>query len=530
MIAAILRAQVLSMRLRVGTRRGGSIFSAVTGAVFYGFWAFLAWVAMQYFGDADNVSGLSVVLPASLLVVLAYWQLSPVISAGFGASLDLRKLLAWPIPHSKLFLIEVLLRITTCAEMPIVLGGITLGLVRNPALPASTKGAAVLGAGLFATMNVLLSAGVRSTVERLFRRSRVREFVVALIVLAVVAPQVAIFLRVRVSTVLNLAPAGAAWPWAAFGHLMLGESAVLSLLLALLYLAVAGGFSYWQFERSLFLDPGPAARESSGEARLSGFTELLFRLPARFLPDPMAALTEKELRTLTRIPRFRLVFAMSCFFGMVLYLPALAQHRQNFFTQNALPILSLYGLLMLGQISYWNSFGFDRSAAQGYFSWPISFRSALIAKNLTVALLLIPQILIIALIGRAMRMEATWPRLMETLIVIPIASLYWFAVGNISSVRMPRAMDPDKMNQMSNKLQALTIWSAPLLLLPIGLAYWARGVLDSEWIFAALLVVAAAVGGVLYWVGLDSAVRAALRTRETMLMELSRSEGPLSSG
>jgi ABC-2 type transport system permease protein len=354
--------------------------------------------------------------------------------------------------------------------------------------------------------------------------------VVALIVLAVVAPQVAIFLRVRVSTVLNLVPAGMVWPWAAFGHLMLGESVVLSLVLAVFYAVVAGGFSYRQFERSLTLDPGPAAKKSAGGARFGGFTEVLFRLPARFLSDPMAALTEKELRTLARIPRFRLVFAMSCFFGIVLYLPALAQHRRSFFTQNALPIMSLYGLLMLGQISYWNSFGFDRSAAQGYFSWPISFRSALIAKNLTVALLLIPQILIIALIGRAMRMESTWPRLMETLIVIPIASLYWFAVGNISSVRMPRAMDPEKMNQMSNKLQALTIWSAPLLLLPIGLAYWARGVLDSDWIFAALLAVAAAVGAVLYWVGLDSAVRAALRTRETMLMELSRSEGPLASG
>jgi membrane protein YdbS with pleckstrin-like domain len=95
---------------------------------------------------------------------------------------------------------------------------------------------------------------------------------------------------------------------------------------------------------------------------------------------------------------------------------------------------------------------------------------------------------------------------------------------------MPRAMDPDKMNQMSNKLQALTIWSAPVLLLPIGLAYWARSVLENEWVFVALLVVAGVLGAVFYRVGLDSAVSAGLRSREAMLRELSRSEGPLSSG
>jgi len=38
------------------------------------------------------------------------------------------------------------------------------------------------------------------------------------------------------------------------------------------------------------------------------------------------------------------------------------------------------------------------------------------------------------------------------------------------------------------------------------------------------------VGAVFYWVGLDSAVSAGLRSREAMLRELSRSEGPLSSG
>jgi len=103
-------------------------------------------------------------------------------------------------------------------------------------------------------------------------------------------------------------------------------------------------------------------------------------------------------------------------------------------------------------------------------------------------------------------------------------------MGNICSVRMPRPMDPEKMNQMANKMQAPSIWSAPFLLLPIVLAYWARVVFASEIVFGGVLVIAAVVGGIFYRVGLDSAVDSAtaVRNREAMLMQLSRSDGPLS--
>jgi len=196
--------------------------------------------------------------------------------------------------------------------------------------------------------------------------------------------------------------------------------------------------------------------------------------------------------------------------------------------QNALPIMALYGLMMMGPISYWNAFGFDRAAVQGYFSWPIRFRDVLVAKNITVAVLLIPQIVLISLVAKAAHLPLSFAKCLEALAVILIASLYWFSMGNICSVRIPRAMDPEKMNQMANKMQALSIWTAPVLLLPIGLAYWARVVFDSEIVFSGVLLIAAIVGVVFYWVGLDSAVSAANRGRESMLMQLSRSEGPLS--
>jgi hypothetical protein len=75
----------------------------------------------------------------------------------------------------------------------------------------------------------------------------------------------------------------------------------------------------------------------------------------------------------------------------------------------------------------------------------------------------------------------------------------------------------------------LSIWTAPLFLLPIGLAYWARAVFDSEIVFCGVLLIAAIVGGIFYKVGLESALNAAASSRESMLMQLSRADGPLST-
>lgn len=529
MISAIIRAQLLSMRIRVGTRRSGAIFSSITGLVFYGFWAFLAFAIMLWFSEPGNVPNFLPVLSSGLLFVMLYWQLAPVISAGFGASLDLRKLTIYPIPHRKLFTVEVLLRLTNCAEMMILLVGATIGLLRNPLLGIKSAAFVVSGALIFASMNILLSAGARHLLERLFLRTRLREALMLVFVTLAILPQLLMFFNVRKAAMIRFAPAQIAWPWAAVARTMLGDAPILSAAVALVYLGVAYWFGRLQFERSIRYDAA-SLKKPQHETRPDGFTERLFRFPSRFLSDPLAAMVEKELRTLARIPRFRMVYAVSGVFGFVLYLPVMRNpHPQAPFVQNAMPIIALYGLMMLGPISYFNSFGFDRSAIQGYFSWPIRFRDALIAKNIAVALLLTPQVIVVSLVVKIAHLPWSFGKTLETLIVVWIAALYWFSMGNICSVRLPRAMDPEKMNQMANKMQALSIWTAPFLLLPLIMAYWARAVFESEIVFSGVLLVAAIIGIIFYKVGLDSAVGTATTRREAMLMQLSRSEGPLST-
>jgi ABC-2 type transport system permease protein len=529
MIGAILRAQLLSMRMRKGAARGGIVFTLLTGLFFYGMFAFIGFVLAMLFSQPDASVYFGPLLASIFLVIMIYWQLAPVISASFGASIDLSKLLAYPIPRRKLFLVEVLLRTVTSFDMMVVVTGIVIGLLKNRLFSAGAAPFVIPGALAFAAMNILLSAGTRNWLERFFLRTRFKEVFFLIVVLIAITPQLLVLANVKKPVgLLRFAPSQLLWPWASAAHLMLRETVAVSALTSAAWLCAAFLFSRWQFERTLRFD-GSSVKKKERESAPDGFTERIFRLPARFLPDPLAALIEKELRTLARIARFRMVYGMSCFFGVIMFAPALRrQHPGSSIMQYALPIMAVYGLLMLGQITYWNSFGFDRSAAQGYFCWPIRFRDALIAKNLTVMALLFPQIVLVSLVARAFHIPSSAGKILEAFVVLTIASLFWFGLGNICSVRMPRAMDPEKMNQMSNKLQALTILGAPVVLLPIVLAYWARAVFSNELVFAAILAVAAILGAIFYGVGLDSATEAAYKNRESMLLELSRSDGPLS--
>jgi ABC-2 type transport system permease protein len=413
--------------------------------------------------------------------------------------------------------------------MTLVIGGVAVGLLRNPLYGWRAAPFILAGALLFAVTNLLLSAGTKHAIERWFARARLKEVLMLLFVFGSLLPKLLAYSHVHMSALLRFAPSQVVWPWAAAGRLMVRDSTGLSILTALLWLGVTALFTRQQFERSLVFDADSVRRPERAD-RSDGLIDRLYRTPSRFLPDPIAVVMEKELRTFARIPRCRLVYAMSCFFGAVFFLPSLRGNRphSSFFQENALPFVALYGLLMLGGVTFWNSFGFDRSATQGYFCWPVRFRDILIAKNLAVVALLIPQILLVSAMGSLMHLTANPIKILETFGAMTVASLYWLALGNIFSVRMPRPLNPEKMNQMSNKLQALSIWTAPVVLLPLAVAYWARWFFESQWVFAGIMAVAAAAGGVFYWVALDSAVTTAIARRETMMTELSQSDGPLS--
>ncbi|HEY4088916.1 MAG TPA: hypothetical protein VGM43_23460, partial [Bryobacteraceae bacterium] len=286
MLRAILYAQLLSMRPRKGRAlRSGAAFSVITTLFFYGIFAFLGFSMMLLFSSPDLAGRFVQILSGILLLMTGYWQIGPVITASFGASIDLRKLMAYPVPRRQLFLVEVLLRAMTSFDIVLVLSGIAIGLLRNPLYGWRAAPYVIGGAAAFAAMNVLFSAGVKSWMERFFVRTRFKEVFFLIVVLVMVSPQLFLLTNSRVSGLLRFVPSQVVWPWAAMGRLMLRENALAGLLMAVAWICVALLFSRRQFGKMLAFD-GPVSARKEKAVAPDSFTERLFRLPSQFLPDP----------------------------------------------------------------------------------------------------------------------------------------------------------------------------------------------------------------------------------------------------
>jgi ABC-2 type transport system permease protein len=538
LIRAILWAQWLSMRtLRVGTRARGAIFSAVTGLVFYGFWGVIAFAADAYFANPDNMDQFKLALPMALAVVMLYWQVAPVVSASLGASLDLKKLIVYPIPRERLFAVEILLRLTTCIEMMLAAAGILSGLLHNPQLGGLAAAPRLVGTVLlFVAFNLLLSAGMRNLLERLLLRRRLREMLMLVIVFVGVLPQLLVTFKVTNQALTGSLPTAAYWPWGAAGHLLLRTSTAPAVGILLTYLALAYVFSRHQFDKGIRADAGPGVADRvESDNTAASWSDQLIRLPSRLLKDPLGAVVEKELRTLVRSPRFRLVYIMGFSFGLAVWLPmALRRHtgHESVTRTHFLTYVSVYALVLLGQVTFWNAFGFDRTATQTWYALPIPFARVFQAKNITALIIVITELVLV--IGIALTLPVPHPpaRVAEALAVTLISAVYLISFGNLISVRLPRAMDPERVTQggSTRSMNAFAFFLFPVALMPIALAYWARYVFDSEVIFFSMLALAAVLGAVVYWIALESAIRTALLRKESILSELGRSDGPLSVG
>ena len=88
----------------------------------------------------------------------------------------------------------------------------------------------------------------------------------------------------------------------------------------------------------------------------------------------------------------------------------------------------------------------------------------------------------------------------------------------------PRKKDESDVEQA----RPSRFWPHRCFLLPLALAYWARAVLGNELSSRGFIAFAAIIGAIFYRIGLDSAVAASHRTRESMLLHLSHSDAPLS--
>jgi ABC-2 type transport system permease protein len=531
MIAAILRAQFLSMR--PGAR--GSTIGLVTSIVWYGIW-FAAACVLAVLGRQAEPAVLAHALPLAFLAVFLYWQFIPILSASLGSALDMRKLLPYPIPHRQLFFVEILLRLATAGEMLLVLAGAAFGILSNPAVPWRAAPRILAAIVCFIAFNVFLSSGLRSILERLLTRRKVREALAFFLVMIWMLPRLLVQSDVRLT---SLGPAAffvetMALPWTAAAQSAIpfaGRAFAAPALALLAWMVLAAWFGRRQFERSLRFDP-IAAQSTGGlpdRPRRRAYLDRFYRFPALLWRDPLAALVEKELRSLARTPRFRMVFVMGFTFGLAVWLPLTLGRSHSLMPRYFVTIVCVYSLTLLGQVTYWNCFGFDRSAALFYFAAPQPIAQVLVAKNIAVLAAIYLEVAILGAIAALLPVPFGLAQFAETLAVMSVCSVYMLAMGNIASVRYARPLNPERVSQggASARFQGLVFLAYPLALLPVGLAYLARYAFDSEWAFAIVLTMAAAVAAIVYSVALTSAAAQAARLRELLIQDLSRSEGPV---
>jgi len=514
--------------LRNGPAGGARIASLILWLLWYGMWAGVALLAEVHAASADRTS-LTVLLPWAMLGLTFFWQVAPFLTTNLGASLSLRKLLLYPIPERDLFAVELLLRLGTAAECLLVLAGLGAGLLRNSLVPLWAPLPALL---LFAVLNLFLGVGLRSLMERLLAIRRLREAIVMLLVLCAALPQM-LAIRGVPSSVQHilLQRQHPALPWVAAGRVAAGNVSALSVAVLFAWTAAAIAFGWSQFRRSLRFDAASAGASGSSHGGESGRAALIYRLPGLLLADPLAALVEKELRSLTRAPRFRVLFLTGFLLGMLIWWPVLGGSAGGPGQVSYPVVVSAYALTLLAEVAFWNQFGFDRGAAQMYFTWPVPFSTVLRAKNIAALGFVVLAVTLVNALCALAGFPLGAAAIVEAYAVTLTLALYFLAAGNISSVRFSRPINPEHAwgHASPGRLQLYLLLLLPVFLAPLALAYVAGYAFDSRVAFYVVLAFDAFAGAVAYVIATGSAVAAASERREQFLGALSHSSGPVSA-
>jgi ABC-2 type transport system permease protein len=139
------------------------------------------------------------------------------------------------------------------------------------------------------------------------------------------------------------------------------------------------------------------------------------------------------------------------------------------------------------------------------------------------------EIAAIATVWKLLRMPVNFAGLQEAFAVTLILCLYLLAAGNLTSVCYPRPVSPDRSTGAASpaRVRVLLLLAYPVLAIPVLMAYGARYAFRSQIAFYGLLMFAAMLGAVFYWVALETAVVRSARDKEKFLQTLSQSEGPI---
>ena len=183
-MAALVEAQFRSQChfLARGSKVGAAI-AGLTSLVWYGLVALGAVAAGLYCSRASELRNL---LGAGALFVVIYWQFIPLMLVSAGAGLDLRRLVVYPLSRAQLFVLDLILRVTSGVEALMVVAAVSVGLWMNPRFAWWTP----LGFVPFVAFNLGLASALRGVFGRWMAGRRTREIAMLGLVAVATLPQI----------------------------------------------------------------------------------------------------------------------------------------------------------------------------------------------------------------------------------------------------------------------------------------------------------------------------------------------------
>ena len=222
-----------------------------------------------------------------LMIGFFYWQVVPLLLVTAGVTLEIKKLIVYPVPHSQLFLLDAILRVSTGMEVLIMIGGASIGIMLNPRLPVWSA----LAFLPYIAFNLAFAAGVREFLSRVMARRFLREIAMLMLVLIGALPQFILLLGDRVSTLPGmralpvLARIGKEisqlLPWTPTSEWAMGRFHFVRSPSLILWAIAAWIFGRWQFERGLRFDTAAAQTAAVQNTPPARWSEWAF-----FLAEP----------------------------------------------------------------------------------------------------------------------------------------------------------------------------------------------------------------------------------------------------
>ncbi len=470
--------------------------------------------------------------------LFGFWQLYPILRAGYSNTFDASALLRFPVTYRTYFFLRCFYGALEPVGLVVVLAmaGITAGV--SAASPALLPWCAIVIV-LIVALNILTTQLVLTWVERWLAQRRTREILGIVFFLFVIGIQfigpVARRLersgdrskapiritRESISTIVTaerLLPPGLAGYTLSRAQRHENGRAALSLATLSAY-GITMVFLLDLRLRKQYR--GENLGETAVKRRAEADASLRVGWNIFGLPDPLAAMVEKELRYLIRSGPMLLSFLMPLVVLLIFGGTSSKQLPQQF-SSMTFPLVAAYSLLILTNVVY-NTFGGDHAGIQFYFMSPLPLRKVLLAKNAVHASIFVSEL---ALLWLAVRVLRTTPALWitaATMAAVPYALGLELSAGNIMSIYWPKKLEFQMMGRQrtpqTTALLALGVHA--VVVSTTGLVFVAAQHYGVGFAIPAFLLMA--LGGIaLYaWV-LAKAEALAMRRRETLFEALCR--------